>query len=335
MRKLTLFILILALLMAMGACGANPASADISAPPSATPSAVDEVEVPSAPQIGFSLAGEGVFYDQLKADFEAACVALNYEANIVSADSGDKQKSDISSMLSAGAAVIVIEPVDVDVLETVLAECETDGVPIINIIDSINGLVSTLITPDYIEIGKSAGQRAVSLYGEQQGKCLELKTDYDSFIMQLMSDGFNSAIGEDSDVTLTTEKYCGYDEEKAYEAVKNELWLNDINFIFAQSAQLARGALRAVAESGKDVSLVVYGGDMDIIEAVSSGKVNMAMFIDTAQIVQKAVADADSFIKNASYAPLQYQKLDVSTVTADNVADYYNVESLYAKASAQ
>jgi erythritol transport system substrate-binding protein len=329
------FVLITALLMAMAACGADPASTDISAPPSVMPSDVDEVEMPSQPQIGFSLAGEGVFYDQLTADIQAACVPLNYEANVVVADSGDKQKSDISSMLSAGAAVIVIDPVDVDALETVLAECETDGVPVINIIDSINGLVSTLISPDYIEIGKSAGQRAVSLYGEQQGKCLELKTDYDSFIMQLMSDGFHSAISEDSDVTLTAEKYCGLDEEKAYQAVKNDLQLNDTNFIFAQSSELARGAMRAIEESGKEVSLVVYGGDMDIIEAVSSGKVNMAMFIDTAQIAQKAVADADSFIKNESYAPAQYQQLDIHTVTADNAADYLSAQSLYAKAPAQ
>jgi ABC-type sugar transport system substrate-binding protein len=331
MRKLTLFILILAMLAAMGACGADPTSAEISASPSVTPNDVDDVEMPAQPQIGFSLAGEGAFYDQLTKDIEAACATLDYEANIVAADSGDKQKSDIRSMLSAGAAVIVIDPVDVDALETVLAECETSGVPVINIIDSINGLVSTLISPDYIEIGKNAGQRAVSLYGEQQGKCLELKTGYDSFIMQLMSDGFNSAISEDSDVSLTTEKYCGNDEEKAYQAAKNDLWLNDTTFIFAQSAALARGAMRAIEESGKEVSLVVYGGDMDIIEAVSAGKVNMAMFIDTAQIVQKAVADADSFIKNASYAPLPYQKLDVYTVTADNAADYVSADNLYAK----
>lgn len=335
MKKLTLFICILALLMAMGACGTEPASADVSATPSATLNPNDDVEQSALPQIGFSLAGEGAFYDQLKADIEAACASLNYEANIVTADSGDKQKRDISSMLSAGAAVIVIDPVEVDALEAVLAECETDGVPVINIIDSINGLVSTLISPDYIEIGKSAGQRAVSLYGEQQGKCLELKTDYDSFIMQLMSDGFISAIGEDSDVTLITEKYCGYDEEKAYEAVKNDLWLNDTNFIFAQSAELGRGAIRAIGESGKEVSLVVYGGDMDIIEAVSSGAVDMAMFIDTAQIVQKAVANADSFIKDANHVPLQYEQLDITTVTADNVSDYLSIENLYAKAPAQ
>lgn len=335
MRKLTLFGLILSLLIVFGACGAQTATADISAPPSATPSGVDEVELPSQPQIGVSLAGEGAFYEQLTADFEAACTALNYEANIVAADSADKQKSDIMAMLSAGASVIVIDPVDVDALESELAECETDGVPVINIINSINGLVSTLVSPDYIEIGKSAGQRAVSLYGESQGKCLELKTGYDSFIMQMMSDGFNTAIGEDSDVTLITEKYCGNDEEKAYQAVKNDLWLNDANFIYAQSAALARGAMRAVQESGKDVSLVVYGGAHDIMEAVSSGAVNMTMFIDTAQIAQKALAEADSFIKDSNYQPAQYLQLEVFSVTADNVADYYQSGSLYAKAAAQ
>lgn len=335
MRKLMLFVMITALLTALAACGAQPAAADTGVSPSVTPSAVDEVEMPSMPQIGVSLAGEGAFYEQLTADIEAACATLGYEANIVAADSGDKQKSDILSMLSAGAAVIVIDPADVDALESALSECGNDGVPVINIIDSINGLVSTLITPDYIEIGKSAGQRAVSVLGETGGKCLELKTDYDSFTMQLMSDGFKSAIGQDDAVTLAMENYCGSDEETAYECVKTQLGLDSVDFIFAQSAVLASGALRAIEESGKTVSLVAYGGDQDIMEAVSSGAVDTALFIDTAQIAQKAVADADGFIKNSAYAPAQYQQLDVYAVTADNAAEYYTAGSAYAKAPAQ
>ncbi len=332
MRKLTLLFLAAVLLLTVSACGAQPVD---SIAPSATPAAVDDGEQSVGPPIGVSLAGESGFYEQLTADIGAACASLGYDVSIVSADSSGKQQTDIESFLAAGVSVIVIDPVDVDALEAALAECETEGVPVINIIDSINGTVSTLISPDYIDIGKSAGARAVALYGESGGACLELKTDYDSFAMQLKSDGFQSAISEDENVTLAAESYCGSDEEKAYESVKTQLGAGSISFIFAQSAELAHGAIRAVEESGKEVSLAVYGGDQTIMEAVASGAVDTALFIDTAQIAKMAVADADSFIKNPAYAPAQYQKLDVFTVTAENVAEYYTAGSSYAKAPAQ
>ncbi len=333
MRKLTLFFLTAAVLFSFAACGTQPVA--VSVTPTQTPAAVDDVEQPAGPPIGISLAGQGGFYEQLTADFSAACASFGYEVSIVSADSSEQQQRDIESFLSGGASVIIIDPVDVDALESVLAECETEGVPVINIMDSINGVVSTLICPDYSEIGKSAGERAVALYGEAGGTCLELRTNVDSFIMQLMSDGFLSAVKESDKVTLAAEDYCGNDEEKAYESVKKELGAGSVSFIFAQSAELARGAIRAIEESGKTVSLVVFGGDQTIMEAVSSGTVDTALFLSTAQIAQLVIADADGFIKNPAYMPSQYRKLDVYTATADNAAEVYAAGNQYAKAPAQ
>ncbi len=333
MRKLALLFFTAAILFALAACGTQPAAASVT--PTATTAQADDTEQPAGPPIGISLAGEGGFYEQLTADLSAACASLGHEVSIVSADSSDKQVSDIESFLNAGASVIVIDPVDVDALEAVLAECETEGVPVINIIDPVNGAVSTLISPDYIEIGNSAGERAVALYGESGGTCLELKTGYDSFVMQLMSDGFLSAISQDENVTLAAEEYCGNDEDKAYESVKAELAAGSVNFVFAQSAELAHGAIRALAESGKTASLAVYGGDQTIMEAVSSGKVDTALFLSTAQIAQLAIADADGFIKNVAYVPAQYRQLNVYTATADTVAEVYTAGSPYAKAPAQ
>lgn len=333
MRKLTLFFLTAALLFLFAACGSQPVAASVT--PSQTPAAADDVEQPAGPPIGISLAGDSGFYEQLTADFNAACAALGYDVSIVSADSSEKQQSDIESFLAAGVSVVVIDPVDVDALESVLAECETEGVPVINIIDSINGAVSTLISPDYTEIGKSAGERAAAKLAETGGTCLELKTDYDSFTMQLMSDGFANAINQNDKITLAAEEYCGDDEETAYQAVKKELETGSVNFIFAQSAELAHGAIRAIGESGKTVSLVVYGGDQAIMDAVTSGIVDTAMFLDTAQIAQLAIADADGFIKNTAYTPAQFRQLNIYTATADNAAQVYAAGSPYAKAPAQ
>lgn len=326
MRKLTLYFVTAAMLLTLAAC-APPAAATAGADPSPTANMQDDV-VQARIQIGVSLAGSDGFHQQLAADFNAACASLGYDANVVPADSGAQQASDIQSFLGAGATVIIVDPVDVDALEAALAECESEGVPVINIIDSVNGVVSTLITPDYAGIGKRAGERAVALYGETGGACLELKTDYDSFVMQLISDGFLNALGGDEDVTLAAEEYCGGDEEAAYEAVKKHI--GDVSFIFAYSDALANGAARAITESGRTVSLVVFGGGQTVMEALSSGAVDTALFLDTSEIANRAVTDADGFLKDAAYVPAQYQQLEVYAATAENVGACYT-NSLYAK----
>ncbi len=286
-------------------------------------------------RIGFSLSGTGAFYDQLQSDIKEICERLNYDANIVIADSGAKQQSDVMSMASSGAAVIIIDPVDVDIFESILADLEMSGIPVINIIDQINGKVSTLISPDYQEIGRKAAQQAAAIFANEEGRCLELKSDYDSFVMQLISDGFGSIVNETEGVTLTADAFCGLDEQKAYEETKNHIQFSDVNFVFAHNAALARGALRAIEEISKPVHLVVYGGDMDLIGLVQSGKINTAIFFGTKELADIAVGVADEFIKSTTYQPSPYIKLTADMVTAENAAEYISDQLLFAQVKDQ
>lgn len=326
MKKHLFILMILTVLMLFGAC--NPA--EEVEPPSELGEEDDDIGY-SRVKIGLSLSGTGAFYDQFKEDILKACDPLDYEADIVIADSGAKQQRDIDAMVAAGASVIVIDPVDVDVLESVLADCEIAEVPVVNIIDSINGIVSTLITPDYSVIGEKAGQRAISAFDDGGGLCLELKSDYDSFIMQLKSDGFEQSLSGNKNVTVAADAFCGDDEEKAYQAAKEQIAQNGINFIFAHNAALARGALRAIEESGKTVRLVMCGGEMDMLQSVQSGKMDAAIFFGPKELADIVVGVADGFIKSTAYEPGLYMELKVDVATAENVAEYLSADLQYAQ----
>jgi hypothetical protein len=178
--------------------------------------------------------------------------------------------SGISALLAEGISVLVIGPADVDALEAALAECESDGVPVINIIDSINGRVSTLVSPDYTLAGRYAAERAQTLFGETGVRCLQLKTDYDSFIMQLLSDGFTNKIAENGTITVVSEQYCGDDEEEAYLVAKSELAFPRKEhrlYIRAEPRAVPR-RMRAISDTGSAAKIVAYGGDMDLVSAV-------------------------------------------------------------------
>ena len=331
MKRLGILALALIAAIVFCACGGNAvdASADLT---SDTALEDDSADTAIYPKIGFSLAGTEGFYEQLVLDIEEACASLDYDIQIECADSAAQQQDDIESLLSAGVVVIVLDPVDVDALETVLSECETQDVAVINIIDQVNGLVSSLISPNYSDIGEAAGEYAVDLFGEEGGGCMMLKTDYDSFIMQWMSDGFKAAINEDSDDIPVLEYYCGSDQDQAYEDTAEALESAEIDFIFAQNAALGRSAVQAVNEAGSDAVIVVCGGDMDIIASVEAGDIYAAIFFSPSEIAEEAVYYADKLTQGTTYEPPEYVEVDYETVTADNAADYYIEDAAYAEA---
>ena len=334
MKRIFAAAFMLILIIVFTACGgdvATQASVEASAPTEETA----EPE-PSGVKIGFSLAGEGAFYDQLAADIENECAALGYAPLISSADTAEKQQEDIESMISQDVAVITIDPVDIDALEVVLAECQTNGVHVISAIDSINGVFDTLISPNYTTIGEKAGELAASLLGETGGGCMMLCTEYDSFTMQLISDGFNSVIDGDDKVTLVSEQFCGQDENEAYEAVKAELEKGGgVDFIFAQNEALGKGAYRAVDEQDSDASLVVIDGDMGTIELVSSGEIHAAIFFGPNELAHKAVFYADNIIKTEAYEAPKFVELGVEVATKENASGYVAGNESYAGTTEQ
>jgi len=346
MRRVATFLLILFAVLMLASCGpaetpqeTGEPSALPTVPPAPTydeaGAAMDDEGGEDFSQlvIGFSLGGAGTFYDQLIADIESECAGMNYQADIKNAQTAEEQIEHIHTLLSTGVSVIVIDAVDVDALETALAECETNHVPVISVIESINGLVSTLVAPDYISIGKSAGRDAVALFGDSTGACMVLKNSYDSFTMQLMTDGFELELGEDKDVSLVSEVVCEDSADAAYAAVIKELNHPDspVNFIFAQSDALGKGALQAIEESGKDVKLSVFGGDMELIRAAADGKIRACIFFGPAALAKTAVRIADRFVVSGSYSPEQYNELRIEAAEGDDAAQYVDDAGVYAQ----
>lgn len=329
MKRLVIPAMIFIIALALVACGDVATQAPAGSPSAPMDSATGN-DIPKI-DIGFSLAGEDAFRRQLAIDIQNECVSLGYTAQVSMAATAEQQQSDIQYMLAAEASVIIIDPVDADSLETVLAECETGGVRVINIVEPINGYVNTLISPNFKTAGESAGQCAAELFTDSGGGCMMLNTEYSSLNMQLMTDGFKAKTDGKDNISVISEPFCGSDEELAYSTVKAELAAKDIGFIFAKSPALAKGAMRAIEESGKDVKLAALGGDMDIINAVSQGKVYACIFFSPGALAREAVSNADNFIKSDSYTPSQYIELSIVTVKQADAQGYYKEGAIYAE----
>lgn len=329
MKKSTFFLIILAALALLSAC-----ETDAENGPEGIDDPVDIVVDDPPIQIGFSLAGEGDFYKQLTIDIEQLCERLNYTAGIMTAASAEQQQRDIRSMISKGAQIIVIDPVNGDMLESVLAECESDDVHVVSILREINGIYSTLISVDYKYIGEQAAKHASTLFAQQEegGRCLILRSDYNSCASQLLSDGFIDVADDDPKLTLVSETLGG-GEEEAYKITNDIIDGEGVNFIFAQNAEFARGALRAAYNRAKKIYIVVYGGEMDLIKSVASGGIEMALFGGTKELAEYSMGVANEFINSATYEPVPYMGLTVNIATSENAADFISESLLTAQVS--
>lgn len=336
MKRFIAVILIIMMMLAFAACSA-PVEEDAQPPETSnlviqqdTPEDDAEDEI-SQKKIGFSLAGDDAFNQQLVNDIEAQCYDLNFEPVIKTALTAEEQKSQIRNMISTGVSVIVLDPVDVDELESALDECDTHDIPVVNAVEMANGIVSTFITPDYMAVGKSAGRDAVELFGSSEGQCLLIKTEYDSFSMQLMTDGFIEEINKDKDVSIVDEQYCGEDEALAYEAAKAAITGGEVDFIFAQSDTLALGALRAKEELNSEITLVAFGGDMKLISAAVDGTVHSCIFFGPKSLAQASLNIVDRLVKNPAYMPDQYIELRIEAAQGEDAPKYKTEDGLYAQ----
>jgi ABC-type sugar transport system substrate-binding protein len=170
------------------------------------------------------------------------------------------------------------------------------------------------VSPDYVRAGEYTAERALTLFGDAGVRCLELKTDYNGFIMQLLSDGFANKLADNDKMSVVSEQYCGDDEEQAYLLTKAELLSGEknIGFIFAQSASLARGALRAIQETGSSAKLAAFSGEMDLISSVSSGDMDSAIFIGPKELADIAVDNAGQLLSSPSFVPDSFIRLYVN-----------------------
>jgi hypothetical protein len=110
MKRLAAAFVILIIVLSLFGCQKDDealSSANATPMPDATDGILED-DVVSQIVIGFSLAGEGAFYDQLVSDINTECGEYNFEPRILMADTAAQQESDILSMLSDGAAVITI-----------------------------------------------------------------------------------------------------------------------------------------------------------------------------------------------------------------------------------
>lgn len=328
MKKIISLIIAVLFIFALAGCGSSDSSSE-------TPSASETSSASNTNGlIGVSLSQENAFNTDFAAALQKAAEAEGYGVLIKYASGkASKQSEDILQLLSEEVKVMVVDAVDIDELESAMDECDSNKIPVFNLLNPINDEVKMLISPDYKEMGNMAGEQAKALLtsdDQVKGHVLMLQGAYDSFQMQMLHDGFKEALPSTEQLTLDA-PYCNFDETKAYTAVKKALAdAKKPDLIFSQSESMAKGALKAMDEANASVKLITVGADADIIAAVTAKKIHCAIYFSPVELAEKTWLYVFKYLEdNAAKLP-QYTSLSLAKADESNAQSLIKEGAKYA-----
>ena len=333
MKRITFIIIFIFFAVVMlAACGADNEE-DISATASTVPT-VEPTPEPKA-KIGISLSADNSFSTALLEEITAIAEAQDIMvlSDNAKADCAAQVKG-VKKLLEDGAEYMIIDPVDLDESEAASEECNLSDVPVINIMEPINGLVTMLISPSYNRIGEAAAERAADLITKDEkvdGNVVMLKGTFNSFKMQLMTDGFFSVAENYEDFHIIADEFCDFDREKAKQAVLDIVRIHSVDVIFAEDSNMALGALDALEETVKEAKIICVGGDMEIVEKIKEEKIHTAIFFGAQELAQIVMENINKLIIDPEAELLQYAPLKLESIELETVDDYYDENAVYAK----
>ncbi|NLJ75300.1 MAG: D-ribose ABC transporter substrate-binding protein [Firmicutes bacterium] len=179
-------------------------------------------------------------------------------------DSAAKQLSQVEDLITRKPDLLLLAPVDSDVLVSAVEAAHKANIPVITIDRTVNSdKVLTYIGVDDVAGGRAAGQYiAERLNGE--GNVIMLEGVMGSSAQRDRAQGFEEAIGEYEGIKLLAKQTANFNRVEGMNVTENLLQAHpDVDAIFAQNDEMALGALRAIEAAGKQDKIVVVGFDAD------------------------------------------------------------------------
>lgn len=190
-----------------------------------------------------------------------------------------QQISDVQDLMSQGAEVLIIAPLNSDGWKPVLDEAAERQIPIITIDRAINGAACedfvTFIGSDFVEQGRrAADQMIAALDGE--GEVAILLGAAGNNVTTERTEGFKERIeAEAPGIELVFEQSGDFTREGGQSVTEQLIQSQpDIDGIYAQNDEMGIGAVTALGGAGKEagaVKIVTVDGTRTAVEHIVDG----------------------------------------------------------------
>lgn len=236
-------------------------------------SGAEETSASSKGSIGLSVSTQNnPFFVTLVEGAEEQAKALDLDLIVV--DAGDdvvKQINDIDDLVSKNVKVIIVNPVDSDAVAPAVRLAKAAGIKVIAVDRAVNGeSVSCQIASDNVMGARLGGEYMVKLIGDG-AKVAELEGVLGASATIDRGEGFHQAANA-ANFDIVARQTANFNRAEGLNVTENILQAHpDIVGIFAHNDEMALGAAKAVASSGKDIVIVGFDATDDGLAAVKDG----------------------------------------------------------------
>lgn len=236
-------------------------------------SGAEETSASSKGSIGLSVSTQNnPFFVTLVEGAEEQAKALDLDLTVV--DAGDdvvKQINDIDDLVSKNVKVIIVNPVDSDAVAPAVRLAKAAGIKVIAVDRAVNGeSVSCQIASDNVMGARLGGEYMVKLIGDG-AKVAELEGVLGASATIDRGEGFHQAANA-ANFDIVARQTANFNRAEGLNVTENILQAHpDIVGIFAHNDEMALGAAKAVASSGKDIVIVGFDATDDGLAAVKDG----------------------------------------------------------------
>jgi erythritol transport system substrate-binding protein len=266
-----------------------------------------------------------------KAEADAAkkkAESLGYQTSVASHDDDPNKQSElIDAAVSRKAAAIILDNAGADASIGPVQKATDAGIPVILIDREINktGVAKAQIVSNNSQGAQLAAQEFVKGMKEK-GNYVELTGKESDTNAGVRSKGFNDVISQYPDMKKVAQQTANWDQQEAFNKMETILQRNpDIQGVIAGNDTMALGAVAALKAAKKtDVVVVGFDGSPDAIAQIKAGTMRATALQPAALGAERAVEQADKFVKTGSTGQPEKQSIDCELITKDN-ADQYGV----------
>lgn len=187
-----------------------------------------------------------------------------------------KQISDVQDLISKGADMLVIAPLNSDGWEPVLKQAAAKKIPIVTVDRKINAKACedyvSFIGSDFVEQGKRAADQMIKATGGK-GKVAVLLGAPGNNVTTERTKGFQDRVKEKAPGLKVVFKQTGeFAREKGQQVTEQLIQSKpDIDGIYAENDEMGLGAVNALKGAGKkagDVKIVTVDGTRNAVQGI-------------------------------------------------------------------
>lgn len=179
-------------------------------------------------------------------------------------DSAAKQLSQVEDLITRKPDLLLLAPVDSDVLVSAVEAAHKANIPVITIDRTVNSdKVLTFIGVDDVAGGRAAGEYVVERLNGK-GNVIMLEGVMGSSAQRDRAQGFEEVISQYEGIKMLAKQTANFNRVEGMNVTENLLQAHpDVDAIFAQNDEMALGALRAIEAAQKQGKIIVVGFDAD------------------------------------------------------------------------